>query len=231
MKSADDGRKMREDMCRIAGMMYAKQFLCGPAGNISAKIDDERILMTPSVFFKQRLTPEQLIVVNTKGEKVEPITDANRGLKATSELPIHLAVYRERPDVRGVVHGHPSYCVALTVAGKEVRSQVLTEAMLFLGKIGVADYATPTTPALGDAVAEVVRGHDAVVLPYHGVIVAGSDMWDAYAKLEVLEQAAQINCLVNQMGGEVPLAEEHVRQMMDLREEMGMTMAGDAELV
>lgn len=231
MSSAPHEQGPREDMCCIAGMMYAKRFLCGPAGNISARIGSERILMTPSVFFKQKLTPEQLIVVNMQGEKVDPVTDANRDLNPTSELPMHLAAYRERPDVGGVVHAHPSYCVALTVAGKEIRSQVLTEAMLFLGKIGVAGYATPTTGELGEAVARVVRGHDCVVLPYHGVIVAGKDMWDAYAKLEVLEQAAEINCLVNRMGGEIPLAKEHVEEMMKLREEMGMKMPGDTELL
>ncbi len=231
MSDASDERKSREDMCCIAAMMYAKRFLCGPAGNISARIGPERILMTPSVFFKQRLTPEQLIVVDMEGAKVEPITDANRDLKPTSELPMHLAAYRERPDVGGVVHGHLSYCVALTVAGKEIRSQVLTEAMLFLGKIGVAEYATPTTGELGDAVARVVRGHDSVVLPYRGVIVAGRDMGDANAKREVLEQAAEINCLVNQMGGEIPLAKQHVEAMMKLREEMGMQMPGDSELL
>jgi L-fuculose-phosphate aldolase len=229
--ASTDLQKLREDICTIAGMMYAKELLCGPAGNISARIDDERILMTPSAYFKQRLAPEQLIVVNMQGKKVEPITDASRDLGPTSEVPMHLAIYRERPDVRGVVHGHPSHCVALTVAGKEIRSQVLTEAMLFLGKVGIADYATPTTAELGDAVGRVVRKTDAVVLPYHGVIVAGKDVWDACAKIEVLEQAAQINCLVNQMGGEIPLAAENVRRMMELREKMGMSLPGDAELV
>lgn len=231
MPISADEMVIREKMCVVAQMMYGKGFICGPAGNVSARLDAERILMTPSIFFKQLLTPEQLIVVDYQGKKIGPETDATRGLNPTSETWMHLAIYRERPDVTGVVHGHLTNCVALTVAGKEIRSQVLTESMLFCGKIGVAEYATPTTPELGEAVGRVVKSHDCVVLPYHGVIVAGKDLSDAYAKMEVLEQAAEINCLVQQMGGEVPLAQEHVKAMLELREKMGMSLPGDSELL
>jgi L-fuculose-phosphate aldolase len=224
-------RKLREDICRIAKMMYAREFIGGPAGNISARLDEDRFLLTPSVPFKQLLSPEQLIIIDSEGRKVGPHTDANRDLTPTSEVPMHLAAYNTRAEVGGVLHGHLSYCVALTAAGKTIRPQVLTEAMLFLGDIGVADYATPTTQQLGDNVAKVVVDHDCVILPYHGVIVAGRDVWAAAAKMEVLEQAAQINCLVNQIGGEKPLAREHIAGMLALREKMGMNLPSDTNLL
>jgi len=223
--------KLRQDICHIAKLMYAREFIGGPAGNISARLDEDRFLLSPSIPFKQMLTPDQLIIIDSAGKKVGPHTDANRELNPTSEVPMHLAAYRTRPDANGVVHGHPSYCVALTAAGKQIRSQVLTEAMLFLGEIGVARYATPTTEELGDKVAEVVSDHDCVILPYHGVIVVGKDVWSAAAKLEVLEQAAQINCLVNQMGGEKPIAREHVQAMLELRKKMGMDLPSDTNLL
>ncbi len=121
-------KKLREDMCEIARMMYDKKLICGPAGNISARLDNGLFLITPSIFFKQKLTPDQLIIINEMGEKVGPETPVNRDLKPTSETVMHLQSYRLRPDVMGIVHAHPSHCVALTAAGKKVRSQVLTEA-------------------------------------------------------------------------------------------------------
>ncbi|MCP4378885.1 MAG: class II aldolase/adducin family protein [bacterium] len=226
-----DELKLREDICQIAKMMYAREFIGGPAGNISARLDEDRFLLTPSTPFKQLLTPEQLIIIDSSGKKVGPHTDANRDLNPTSEVPMHLAAYHTRSDVGAVLHGHLSYCVALTAAGKTIRPQVMTEAMLFLGDIGVASYATPTTQELGDNVARVVVDHDCVILPYHGVIVASTDLWAAAAKMEVLEQAAQINCLVNQMGGEKPLDPEHIAGMLALRKKMGMDLPSDANLL
>jgi len=228
---SDKERKLREDICQVAKMMYAREFIGGPAGNISARLDEDRFLLTPSKPFKQLLTPEHLIIIDSTGVKVGPHTDANRDLTPTSEVPMHLAAYNNRPDVGAVLHGHPSYCVAMTAAGKTIRPHVLTEGMLFLGDIGVADYATPTTQELGDNVGKVVVDHDCVILPYHGVIVAGADLWTALAKLEVLEQTAQINCLVNQMGGEKPMPRENIEGMLALREKMGMNLPSDANLL
>ncbi|MCF7849453.1 MAG: class II aldolase/adducin family protein [Kiritimatiellales bacterium] len=224
-------QQLREDMCEIARMMAAKGFICGPAGNISARLGDDRYLLTPTMFFKQKLKPEQLIIINGQGEKVGPETDATREMKPTSEVPMHLGIYKTRPDIGGVVHAHPVNCVALTAAGKPFRPQVLTEGMLFLGAIGVAEYATPTTQELGDRVAETVVDHDCVVLPYHGVIVGGSDMWDALAKLEVLDQVAEICGKVNAMGGEVPLDRKHVAGMLELRKKYGMNRDSDCDLL
>lgn len=228
---SDKERKLREDICQVAKMMYAREFIGGPAGNISARLDDDRFLLTPSLPFKQLHSPEQLIIIDSTGKKVGPHTDANRDLTPTSEVPMHMAAYHTRPDVGGVLHGHLSYCVALTAAGKTIRPQVLTEGMLFLGDIGVADYATPTTQELGDNVAAVVVDHDCIILPYHGVIVVGADVWAAAAKMEVLEQTAQINCLVNQMGGEKPMSRQRIAGMLALREKMGMNLPSDTNLL
>ena len=231
MELSEKRQTLRAAICRIARMMYGRELIGGPAGNISARLDEESFLLTPSLPFKQFLEPDQLITIDMTGRKIGPHTEANKDFQPTSEVPMHLAMYRVRPDVGGIVHGHPSHCVALTAAGKRIRPHVLTEAMLFLGDIGVADYATPTTRELGEAVAAVAVDHDCVILPYHGVIVGGKDVWAACAKLEVLEQAAQINCLVHQMGGEKPLAKEHVANMLALREKMGMQLPSDAKLL
>ena len=224
-------KKLRDDMCEIARMMYDKGLICGPAGNISAKLADGKFLLTPSLFFKQRLTPDQLIIVDEQGNKVGPQTTANRDLQPTSETSMHLHTYKNRPDVGAIVHAHPTFCVALSVAGKKIRPQVLTESMLFLGDIGEADYKTPTTDDLGVEVGRLMRSHDCVLLPYHGVTVAGKDMWEACAKLEVLEQTAEICVLVEQLGGEKTLAQPHVKDMLKLRQDWGLAKKSDTNLL
>ena len=130
--------------------------------------------------FKQFMTPDQLITVTIDGEKCGTETEANKNLKPTSEVPMHLEAYKLRPDVCGIVHAHPAHVVALTSAGKEFQSNVQTEAMLFLGDVAVAEYATPTTDKLGDTIAAVIEDHNCIILPHHGALVAGKTVWDAF---------------------------------------------------
>lgn len=223
--------QLRQDMCEIARMMYDRDLICGPAGNISAKLAKGRFLITPSLFFKQRLTPDQLIIVDDQGKKIGTSTSENKDLQPTSETSMHTQTYKNRPDVGAVLHAHPTYCVALSVAGKKIRPQVLTEAMLFLGDIGIANYKTPTTDQLGKEVGRLMRSHDCVLLPYHGVTVAGKDIWEACAKLEVLEQTAKICTLAAQLGGAQPLAQSHVEEMLKLRYRWGLAKPSDPNLL
>jgi len=224
-------KRLREAICQVARMMYDREMLGGPAGNISARLDEETILLTPSKPFKQMLQPDEIIRINMQGQKVGPHTFANRDMRPTSEVPMHMAVYRSRPDVGGCVHGHPRHCIALTAAGRTIRPHVMTESVLFLGNIGTADYATPTTQELGDNVEQVVAQCDCVLLPYHGAIVAGRDVFDACSKLEVLELCAQINTTIASFGEEKPLANEHIEDILRLRQEMGMARESDSQLL
>jgi len=212
-------------------MMYEREMLGGPAGNISARLDDETILLTPSGLFKQFLTPDQIIRITPQGEKIGPYTDANRDSEPTSEVPMHLAFYNNRPEIHGVVHAHPRHCIALSVAGLPIRPQVLTEGVLFLGNIATADFATPTTKELGDNVEKVIHDGDSVLLPYHGVIVGGTDLMAAYAKLEVLELCAQISTTVAAIGEEKPLPNEEIENILKLRADYGMDLPSDSKLL
>ena len=227
----DKEKQLREDICQIARMMYDKDLISGPAGNISARLDENTFLLTPSMPFKQFMTPDQLITVNLDGEKCGTETEANKNLKPTSEVPMHLEAYKLRPDVNGIVHAHPAYTVALTSAGKPFRSEVQTEAMLFLGSVAVADYATPTTAALGTTVAAKVVDHNCIILPHHGAFVAGKTVWDAFSNLEVLEFAAKVNYLVYSMEGDKPIAPEYKKEILELRAKMGMDMPSDKNLL
>jgi len=224
-------QKLREDICKIARMMYDKDLISGPAGNISARLDKNTFLLTPSMPFKQFMTPDQLITVNLDGEKCGTETEANKDLKPTSEVPMHLEAYKVRPDIMGIVHAHPANVVALTSAGKSFRSEVQTEAMLFLGDVATADYATPTTAALGTTVAAKAKDHNCIILPHHGCVVLGKTVWSAYADLETLEFAAKVNTLVYSMGGDNPIPHEFKKEILEVRAKYGMDMPSDANLL
>ncbi len=227
----DKEKQLREDICKIAKMMYEKDLISGPAGNISARLDENTFLLTPSMPFKQFMTPDQLITVDLNGQKCGTVTEANKNLKPTSEVPMHLEAYKARPDVQGIVHAHPAHVVALSSAGLPFRSEVQTEAMLFLGSVAEADYATPTTAALGTTVAAKAPNHNCIILPHHGAVVLGKTVWSAYADLETLEFAAKVNVLVYSMGGDKPIAPEFKKEILEVRTKMGMAMPSDSDLL
>ncbi|MDO9545642.1 MAG: class II aldolase/adducin family protein [Pelolinea sp.] len=223
--------QLRDDICHICAMMYSRGLIRGPSGNVSARLDKDRILLTPGGVMKFDLKPEQLIIVNLDGEKVGPHNDINRDLKPTSELPMHLEVYHRRPDVGGVVHAHTSYVVALTVAGLSLRPQVLTEGMLFLGVVPNAPYGTPTTTELSNSIIEFIPDHDVIILPYHGSITFGHDVWQAFSRTEVLEQVAEIQYLTSQLGGEKQLSKPNIEKMIELRIKYKHNLPSDHKLL
>jgi len=222
--------QVRSDICRICALLYSRGLIRGPSGNVSARLSENRILLTPGGMMKFDLKPDQLITVNLQGEKVGPINEANRDLRPTSELSMHLEVYRRRPDVGGIVHAHTSHAVALSVAGCDLRTQVLTEGMLFLGYVPTAPYGTPTTTELSDSIIEYIPDHDAILLPYHGSITFGHDVWQAFSRTEVLEQVAEIQFYTQQLK-EKPLSNSNIQKMIDLRGKYKHALASDHKLL
>lgn len=223
--------QLREDICRVCAMLYSRGLIRGPSGNVSARLDEDRILLTPGGVMKFNLHPDQLIIVNLEGEKIGPHNDVNRDLNPTSELPMHLEVYRRRSDVGGVVHAHTSHAVALTTAGLTLHTQVLTEGMLFLGVVPSAPYGTPTTTELSDSIIEFIPDHDAIMLPYHGSITFGHDIWQAFSRTEVLEQVAEIQFFTEQLGGEQRLSKANIEKMIELRKKYKHNLASDFRLL
>lgn len=222
--------QLRSDICRICALMYSRGLIRGPSGNVSARLSENKILLTPGGMMKFDLKPEHLITVNLQGEKVGPINAANRDLRPTSELSMHLEVYHRRPDVGGIVHAHTSHAVALSVAGQNLRTQVLTEGMLFLGYVPTAPYGTPTTTELSDSIIEYIPDHDAIMLPYHGSITFGHDVWQAFSRTEVLEQVAEIQFYTLQLK-EKPLSNSNIQKMIDLRGKYKHAQASDHKLL
>src|SRR6185295_14290790 len=146
-----DEASLRALICHIGRQMHEAHFIDGSAGDISARLDAQHILVTPSGLAKGFLQPDQLIVVDLEGKQLSSITDANRNLRPTTELLTHLECYRQRADIQGVVHAHPPTAVALTIAGVSLRACVIPEAIVVLGLVPTATYSDPSSAETRDA--------------------------------------------------------------------------------
>ena len=214
----------RQDIVRVGRLMHQQEFVDGASGNLSARLPDGNLLATPSGLAKGFLEPEDLLVLDPAGKVVE----AAPGLKPTSELLMHLETYHQRPDVGGVIHAHPITSVALSIAGVSLAECVIPEAVV-LGAIPTAPYATPSSEENRQAIRDLIVGHDAIILQYHGTLTVGQDVWDAYLKLETLEHTAKIIAASRLLGGGPALPPEQVAKLLQTRREWGLGRPGDDE--
>lgn len=227
---ARDGREMalRQEIVQIGRMMYEQGLLSGFEGNLSTRLGENRLLITPSGFHKGTLRPEQLLVVDTAGQPVGYSTEARRGLRPTSELPMHLEVYRQRPDVMAVVHAHPPITVALSIAGVPMDTPLLPEVIVLLGLVPMAEYAMSSSEEGATAIRHLIGRHDAIILQRHGTLTVGDSLMQAFMRLETVEQNARIHLMLAQLGVDSPLASSEVRKLLQMRRRMGLERPGDA---
>lgn len=228
LHSADE-RRARELIVEIGRQLHRNNLVDGTSGNISARLAPDRILTTPSGVAKGFLNPNDLLVVNSEGEKVGPQSPQTRDLRPTSELLMHLEAYRQRPDIGGVVHAHPPTTVALSIAGVSLERCQIPEAVVILGLVPTTEYATPSSVENQQAISELVREHDAIILRFHGSLVVGKDAWDAYLKTETLEHSAKIIYMVERLGGGEWLPPFQVDKLMQMRQDLGLGRPGDVE--
>ena len=220
-------RQLRQEIVKIGRLMYAKGFIVASDGNISARLADGRILITPSGLHKGMLEPDQLLIVDEDRRRSFPSTVANRRLKPTSELPMHLEVYRRRPDVTAVVHAHPPITVALSIAGVPMADCLLPEVIVTLGLIPTTQYATPSSEENVRAIRDFIGRHDALVLQRHGSLTVGNSPMQAYMRLETVEQNARIAFVLAQLGVRNPLPPAEVEKLLQQREAMGLSYPGE----
>jgi len=222
-----DGQRLRQEIVRVGRLMYEKGFIAASDGNISARLDQRRLLITPSGLHKGMMEPDQLLVVDYDGRIVGPSTAANRGLKPTSEAPMHLEAYRQRPDIQAVVHAHPPITVALSIAGVSLAECLLPEVIVFLGIIPTTAYATPSSEENVAAIRQLIRYHDAVVLRRHGSLTVGDSPMQAFMRLETVEQNSRIAFMLKQLGVNQPLPAAEVDKLLRQRQEMGLSQPGE----
>lgn len=220
-------QQLREEIVQVGRLMYEKGLIVASDGNVSARIGRDRLLITPSGLSKGMLQPGHLLIVNMDGQVVGPRTAVNRTLKPTSELPMHLEAYRQRPDVQAVVHAHPPITVALSIAGVSLADCLLPEVIVFLGIIPTTEYAMPSSPENARAIRQLIRHHDGIVLQRHGSLTVGDTPMQAYMRLETMEQQARIRFMLAQLGAHNPLPPHEVNKLLQLRQQMGLGHAAE----
>lgn len=219
---------LRQEIVKIGQLMYQKGLISASEGNISARLDSGRILITPSGLHKGLLEPEQILVIDETGQVLGPRTGATRTFKPTSELPMHLEAYRQRPDIGAVVHAHPPITIALSLAGIPLGDCLIPEAIVLLGMIPTTAYATPSSDENMYAIRNLIPYHDAIVLQRHGSLTVGDSPMQAFMRLETVEQTARIGFMLAQLGVTNPLPPHEVEKLLVMREQMGLTRPRDA---
>ncbi len=192
---------------------YSRHLLTSNDGNISARLDGERVLITPAKLCKGRMDPDDLLVVDLKGK----VIDSAKGREPSSETPMHLEVYKQRPDVFAVIHSHPIFATALTVTGLEFPADVLPEVMLTLKDVPVTAYATPSSHEDAEVIRPWIRDHNAILLRQHGSLTAGRNLDEALIHLERIEHVAEVFWRASMLGNvrRIPTNElEKLRQKL-----------------
>jgi L-fuculose-phosphate aldolase len=207
---------LRADIVEVGRRMYARGYTASNDGNISVRIGDDRLLMTPKSVCKGFMTPAMMCITDLSGRKIEGERDPS------SEMLMHLEVYRQRPDVNAVVHAHPPTATGFAVAGIALDKAVLAEVLTTLGSIPIAEYATPSTSELPLAVRRYIKAHDGMLLANHGALTVGADLFSAYYKMETIEHFAKISLVARLLGGENVLAREEVTRLQALRGTYGI---------
>src|SRR5438477_3916475 len=209
-----DEQTARRDICRIGQLMYERSYVVSSDGNVSVRLDDGRIVATPTQTCKGRMTEESLAVTDTEGKALDE-------RRVSSELAMHLLIYREREDVRSVCHAHPPHGSAFAVAGLAIDQPILSEVILTLGCVPLAEYGTPSTDELTEAMRPLVRHHNALLMANHGAVAYGADVWQAFDRLETLEHTARIAILSRALGGPRDLPPDAIEKLINVREAAG----------
>ncbi|MBL8088536.1 MAG: class II aldolase/adducin family protein [Chthonomonas sp.] len=204
-------QKLRELMCEVGQRMLGAHLVCATEGNLSARMPDGRLLCTPRGVSKGHLKPEDLVVVDLAGTPFGPGTPS-------SEILLHLEVYRQREDCMAVVHAHPPHATAFAVAGETIPDHLTPEASAVLGSVPLAPFGFPGTTAVPQSISRLIVDHKAILLSHHGAVTLGRDLLDAYYRMETLEATARLAWLTRALGGPSPLPADATER---LRSEFG----------
>jgi L-fuculose-phosphate aldolase len=208
--------QLRADIVEVGRRLYARGYTASNDGNISVRLDDSRLLMTPRSVCKGFMEPGFMCITDLDGRKLAGDRDPS------SEMQMHLEVYRQRPDARAVVHAHPPIATGFAVAGIPLDKAVLAEVVTTLGSVPIAEYATPSTKELPEAVRKYVKAHDGMLLANHGALTLGADLFSAYYKMETIEHFARISLVARLLGGERLLSRDEVFRLQGLRGSYGI---------
>ena len=201
----------RRDICAVGRWIHDRGYVASTDGNISVRLGPDRILLTPTSMSKTMMNPEDLVIVDFDGKRVSGLR------KPSTELGMHILIYRLRPDVNAVCHAHPPTATGYAAAGLPLDKPILCELVIGLGSIPVARYGTPGTSELGASIEPYVQDHDAILMANHGVVTYGPDLLTAYLRMETTEHFAQVSLVTEQLGKKVLLSGAEVEKLVAAR--------------
>ncbi len=209
-------REFAADIVRVGKLVFDKGWVAANDGNISIRLDDERIMCTPTGVSKGMLRVDDIIIVDYDGNKI------SGRLERTSEILMHLKIYDLRDDVCSVVHAHPPVATGFAAAGRPLNTALLPEVIIGLGCVPLADYGLPGTDALTEPMLPLIPQYDALLLGNHGAVSYGNDVLQAYFRMETVEHFARINFVAEMLGGARALPRLEVDKLFESRGRYGV---------
>lgn len=206
--------EIKKEICEIGRRIYMNGFVAANDGNISVKVSDNEFYCTPTGVSKGFMTPDMIIKIDAEGNKLEG------KLNPSSEIKMHMRCYKERPDIRSVVHAHPPTATGFAIAGIPLDKYTMPEAVISLGEIPLTAYGTPSTMEIPDAVSKELQNHDAFLLQNHGALTVGISLLNAYFKMETLEFFAKISLVARQLGNENEFTCDQIEKLLEVRRNM-----------
>jgi L-fuculose-phosphate aldolase len=216
-------KEYRELICEIGRLVFQKGWVAANDGNISVRLDQKRLLATPTGICKGMMKPDDLIICDCQGNKIEGKRER------TSEILMHTTIYEMRPDVIAVVHAHPPVATGFAVAGRPLNQALLPEVVLGLGCVPLAEYGLPGTPELTEPLKPYIPNYDALLMANHGAVCYADDLYKAYFKMETVEHFARIALVAEMLGGAKVLPKTEVDKLFDSRSRYGITSRAGVE--
>jgi L-fuculose-phosphate aldolase len=204
-------QQLRDDITQVGKLMFDKGWIAANDGNITIRLEENLILATPTGVSKGMITPDDLILCDLDGNKLCGEREC------TSEMAMHLTIYRLRPDIRSVLHAHPPVATGFATAGRALNLGLLPEIVIRLGSVPLCDYGLPGTPALTEGMLPYIPKYEALLMANHGVVCYGTDVFDAYFKMESVEHFARIALVAELLGGPKVLPRVEIQKLFDSR--------------
>ena len=202
----------RLEIVQFGRRMHEQGFVAATDGNLSIRLDDDRLLITPTGMSKGNMRASDLVIVDMKGNVV-----AGKR-KVSSEIGMHLLIYRLRPDVGGIAHAHPPTATGFAASGFGLSRPLVCEVVVGLGSVPLARYGTPGTAELSEALEPLIPAHDAILMANHGVVTFGPTLENAFMKMETVEHFAKIALVTHLLGHEQPLGAKEVAKLIEVRD-------------
>lgn len=197
----------KKEICEVCHLIYNRGYAVSNDGNVSVRVEPDKVLITPSGVGKGRMKPDMLVLCDLNGN----IIDGNR--YPSSEIQMHLMIFRERPDVMSVVHAHPPVSTAYSICRRALKERYLAEMVIGLGEIPVAEFAMLATNEVPESVRPFVHDYNAVLLSNHGALTWGPTLWSAFDRLELVEHSARIFYYVDRIGDGVEITQEQAETL------------------